>query len=377
MFFIFYISIAIILYVYLGYPLLLMVLTGLQQKKVDKSDILPSVALIISSYNEENVIEQKILNSLNLDYPKELLEIVVASEATDRTNEIISRYKNAGIKLFSFDNREGKAATLYKVVPMTEGDIVVFSDANAIYDRQSIRKLVRNFHDKSVGCVSGRLQYSNPHQVTSGKGELTYWFYENFLRKVSSGAVAGSIFAMRREAYCPLSKYRGDDFELAINAAINGYRITYDEEAVSFEEVSETTGHEFKRKVRIASWNLESAFMLLMQALRAKRLFIAFKICSHRILRWLIPLFLIALFVSNLILYLGQYDSFNVTLVFYSQCAMYALALICYICDRFFGLKLSGGIWIPYYFCMVNYAALVGICKILFRKTEILWEVKR
>lgn len=364
------------LYVYLGFPFLLLILSKIKPDRVKKKEFFPTVSLIISVCNEEDIIEQKIKNTLELDYPKELLEIIVASESNDRTNEIVKKYERSGIKLIAFSNREGKAATLFKIVPVSKGDILLFSDANAIYDKLAIKKIARNFNDEKVGCVGGRMQYLNPAASISGKGEMTFWDYENFLKKMSSGAVAGSIFALRREAYLPLNKYRGDDFELSIRAAINGYKVVYEEEALSYEEVYETTKKEYKKKVRVISWNLESALMLFPEALKKKRFFIAFKILSHRILRWLVPFFLIALFVSNLVLVFNN-DGSVFKYFFWSQIFLYLSALVGFIIDRFSKLKRANIFWLPYFFCLVNYAALIGTSKTLFRKTGTLWEVER
>ena len=377
---IFWTSLALIIYQYVSYPIILGAMALILGKKVEKGDLLPEVTLIISAYNEEEVMEEKIKNTLALDYPKDKLEIVVASEATDGTNEIVKKYADRGVKLFTFEDREGKAATLFRSVPKTKGEILVFSDANATYTKEAIKKLVRNFADKNVGCVSGRLCYKNSQNSTSGKGEIYYWNYETFLKKVCSrlfiqNGVNGSIFALRREAYLPLSKYRGDDFELPINAAIHGYGVVFEPDAVSYEEVSETFNQEFKRKVRVASWNFRSGLILLSEALKRGRLFVAFHLVSHRMLRWCIPLFLISVFISNL--FLVTNDNRVYLLVFIIQDVFYVTAAISFFMDRVFSKKSQKLLFLPYYFCMVNYASLRGVFGAIFRKAEIVWEKNR
>lgn len=374
--YIFILSLSIILYVYFGYPLFLLILSKLKPISVEKKDIYPMVSLIISVYNEESLIEKKIRNTLELDYPKNLLEVIVASESNDQTNEIVKKYKNFGIKLIAFENRQGKPATLFKVVPISKGEILVFSDANAMYDKMAIKKMVRSFNDKSVGCVSGMMRYKNPKGTSSGKGETAFWNYENYLKKISSGAVTGSIFALRRDAYLPLNKYRGDDFELTVNAVIHGYKVVFEEEALSYEEVYDTTEKEYNRKVRVVSWNFESALMLLREALKKKKFFILFKILSHRTLRWLAPFFLIMLLISNLMIVLN-YDSLIYKCVLGCQIFSYLIGALSFIADKYYNKKLLTIFWVPYYFCMVNYAAFVGVNKVLFKKTGTLWEVNR
>src|SRR5690242_8910588 len=175
----FWIAVSLLLYAYIGYPLLLAVLERLFAKEVRTGEDLPTVSLIIAAYNEEKIIEAKLENSLDLDYPREKLEIVVASESTDKTDEIVQQFAERGVKLFHF-TRRGKAAMLFSSVPQLLGDIVVFSDANAMYSKDAIRKLVRNFADSRVGCVSGQLKYvqaSNSQNANEG----LYWRYEMFV----------------------------------------------------------------------------------------------------------------------------------------------------------------------------------------------------
>lgn len=377
MFYVFLLSLCLIFFIYLGYPILLLLISIIKKEKIDKNDnFYPSVSLIISSYNEEGIIEEKIKNSLQLDYPKELLEVIIASESTDNTNSIVRKYEDRGIKLIASANREGKPATLYKVVPLSKGDILVFSDTNAMYDKMAIKKLVRNFYDKRVGCVTGKMRYKNPNNSNSGKGESVYWNYENLLRKLSSGVITGSIFALRRDAYFPLSKFRGDDFELSMNAAINGYKVVFDEDAHSFEEVYENTEKEYTRKVRVISWNFESALMLFRESVKKMRFSISFKILFHKILRWLVPFYLIILFFSNLFLIL-QNESSAYTYFFLCQSLLYLSALVSLVMERMYKVKLPGVFWFPYYFCMVNYAAVIGTGRMLLGKTGRLWEVNR
>ncbi|MBI5206282.1 MAG: hypothetical protein HY934_00660 [Candidatus Firestonebacteria bacterium] len=254
---------------------------------------------------------------------------------------------------------------------------MVFSDANAMYDKQAIKMLVRNFYDKRVGCVTGLMRYENPEVSNSGKGENSYWNYENFLRKFSSGIITGSIFALRRESYLPFDKFRGDDFELSMRCAINGYKVVFEEEAHSFEEVYGTAVQEFNRKVRVVSWNFESALLLLKEAFGKRKFNIFFKLISHKLLRWLISFFLFFLFISNLFCVFNYPQFMLLKLFFWGQIFFYFLALIGFFGDKFLSQKLTHIFWIPYYFCLINYAALVGIAKVFLKKTEPLWEVNR
>lgn len=369
----------VLIYIFLGYPAILMVLSGLFGKEVDKKEIYPHVSLIISAYNEEEIIRQKIENSLELSYPKEKLEIIVASESTDETNEIVGKYENEGVVLCAYEKREGKRVTLYRTVPLAKGEIIVFSDANAMYEEDAIKKVVRNFSDSRIGCVSGRLKYLNTKHSAIGKGETTYWEYDLVLKKMTSrlfslagcGGVNGSIFAIRKELYNPIDKYRGDDFEISARVQLGGYGVVMEPEAVSYEQSSDNTRQEFSRKVRLATWNFRSSLILLAEALRKGRLLTAFLLFSHRFLRYTIPIWLTLLFASNIFLL-----STSLVYFFFLQLIFYFLAFVGWITERK-GLSVSWLCLIPFYFCMVNLAGALALVKNTSGKTEMFWDKAR
>ncbi|MFC1570883.1 glycosyltransferase family 2 protein, partial [Candidatus Omnitrophota bacterium] len=370
-------SLFVLIYTFIGYPVILGILSFYAPNKVIKEQIYPMVSIIISAYNEENVIDQKLKNTLELDYPSEKLEIIVASESMDRTNEIVERYKDKGVVLYHYAKREGKRATLYRTVPLAKGEIVVFSDANGMYKKDAIKKLVSNFNDQRIGCVSGRLEYVNPKESAIGEGENAYWEHDLILKKwasrlfVLAGGVNGSIFAIRKELYNPIDKYRGDDFEISCRVEIDGHGAVLDHEAVSYEESSETSKQEFKRKVRMATWNLRSSLMLLAEALQKRRFLTAFILFSHRFLRYTTPVWLIALFVSNVFLFKSGFIVF-----FFLQTVCYLLAITGFFMERTDRI-VNPLFLMPFYFCMVNYAALLALLKNIFGKTEMLWEKTR
>lgn len=357
--------------------MILGILSSLFGKRVNRGESYPHVSLIISAYNEENIIRQKIENSLELDYPKEKLEIIVASESTDKTNEIVKEYKDSGVILYAYDKREGKSATLYRTVPLARGEIIVFSDANAMYKRDALKKLIRNFYDRRIGCVSGRLKYVNPEGSAIGKGENTYWEFDFILKMLASrlfalgGGANGSIFAVRKELYNPIDKYRGDDFEISCRVEINGKGSILEPEALSYEESSENSKQEFKRKVRIATWNLRSSLMLLGEALKKRRLITAFILFSRRFLRYTTPVWLIILFVSNAFLA----DTFFIYVLFL-QIPFYSMAFLGMILEKN-NSRINSLLLLPFYFCMVGYAALIAMTKNIFGRTETLWEKAR
>ena len=377
MIYLFWLAIFLIFYSYFGYPLILMILGLFKSKKINKGEIAPLITLFISAYNEEEIIRKKIENSLNLDYPKDKLEIVVASESDDNTNNIMKEYEGRGIKLFAYSGREGKQFTTYRTIPKCSGEIIVFSDANAIYKKDALKKLSRNFNDFQIGCVSGELKYINPRKVAIGESEGLYWKYEVFIKNLESKIQSvlganGSIYAIRKKLYRPLSKYRGDDFELPIRIAQQGYGVVWEPEAISQEEVSPGTKEEFRRKVRISAWAWQSSLVLLKNSLRKFQLLLVFQLISHKILRWLVGFFLILIFFSNLFL-------LNIPfylILFILQIVFYSLAIFAYIRDRQ-GKKTTKITNLAYYFSMVNLACIIGVWRGIFCKQKPTWEKVR
>jgi len=374
---IFVLSLGVLVYIFVGYPLLLAVLAAIFGRNVKKGESLPSVSLVISAYNEEAHIREKLENSLSLDYPKEKLEIIVASESTDSTNEIVKGYEGRGIVLYAYQNREGKRATLYKTVPLAKGEIIVFSDANAMYDKAAIKNIVRNFNDDRIGCVSGRLRYTNPNDSAVGKGENAYWEHDLILKKMASrlfklgGGVNGSIFAVRKELYRPIDKFRGDDYEISGRVEIDGYGVVLEPDAISYEETSKRSQQEFKRKIRLATWNLRSTVLLLKESLVKRRFLTSLIFFSHRFLRYTTPVWLMLLFTSNMFLEGAPAGIFLII-----QISFYLAALLGLLMEKA-GRKSNFIFLVPQYFCMVNCAALVALFKNIFGKNEMLWEKVR
>ena len=301
----------------------------------------------------------------------------MASESDDRTNEIVKEYENRGVKLIEFAGREGKQYTIYRTLPKCQGEIIVLTDANGMFKKDALLKLVRNFADPRIGCVSGELKYINPQETSIGESEGIYWRYEIFIKKLESKIQSilganGSIYALRKELYSPISKYRGDDFELPIRVAQQGYGVVWEPEAISEEEVYPETIKEFKRKVVIIGWHFRGAFILLKESFKKNQPLLVFQLISHKILRWLIGFFLVFIFLSNILLLDNPFYS----ILFIGQIIFYSLAIFGYFLDKK-RKKLNKLVNLAYYFCMVNLAALVGVIKGILGKQKPTWEKVR
>jgi len=360
----FTLCVALILWVYLGFPLFLLMITRLTKgEPVQLAPITPPVTLIISAYNEGKIICEKIKNSLALDYPHELLEVIVVSDGSDDDTEVIVKeYANRGVRLLRMEKRGGKTAGLNTAVPQAKGEIVIFSDANAMYHRLAVRRLVRNFADLSVGCVTGESRYEVVENAAdSTASENLYWRYELALKKMETktGSLVGgdgAIYAIRKSLFRPMRPEDLSDFVNPLQIVAQGYRNVYESEAFSFERGAESFEKEFRRKVRIVNraWR---GLWRVRQVLNPFRFgFYTVQVISHKLLRWLIPVFMAGAFVANF--FLLNFGKLHLT-IFALQITFYVLALIGRLqSHRPATFKLF---YVPYYFCLVNYASLLGI----------------
>ncbi len=370
---IFWLCAAAVFYAYFGYPVLLRSLSLLIGFSPRRDELFaPSVSLLILAYNEEESIGKRLDNALELHYARDKFEIIVVSNgSTDRTDEIVKGYEDRGVKLLSY-KEPGKTNAQNWAVPHAGGQIVVFSDANTIYGKDAIRKMVRYFTDKRIGLVCGRLSYVVSSDNLVGKGEGLYWGYDGLLKVLESRlgsclVVNGSIFAFRKELYELIDPNLTEDFVLPIRILNKGYKNVFEPEAVAFEKTAEKGHEEFNRKVRIITQGSRSFFRMLRE-LPLSKVLINFEMVSHKLLRWLAGFFLLVMLLSNLFL---LEDRFYMAL-FVLQTAFYASAVLGYLLDKT-RVKVKV-LFIPYYFCLVNIAALMGITKMLLGRKLPTWQ---
>jgi cellulose synthase/poly-beta-1,6-N-acetylglucosamine synthase-like glycosyltransferase len=301
-------SLAIVAYAYFGYPILVWLFSRLFGRDRVRPDFvendLPSLSLLIAAYDEEAEIGKRVENALELDYPAEKLQIVVASDgSSDRTNEIVAQYERYGVKLLAFPQRRGKASVLNDAIPAMSGDIVMLSDANTYTHATAAERLAAWFEDPDIGVVCGRLVLTDP--LTGNNVDSLYWKYETFLKKCEGrlGALLGSngaIYAMRKSLFTGIpANTIVDDFVIPLLARRrSGCQIVYDREAVATEETPARMASEFHRRSRIGAGGFQSMCWLsgLLNPLHG---WISFTFASHKILRWLCPFALIVALVAN------------------------------------------------------------------------------
>lgn len=384
---IFIILIFILFYIYFGYPILLLLLSKCKNNNVKiNKKYFPTVSLVIAAYNEGAVIKDKIDNSLKLKYPKDKLEIIVFSDASsDRTDEIVKEYEKEGIKLVRIEGRKGKTVCQNEVVKLAKGEIIVFSDANSMYESDAIRKIVRNFFDKKVGCVVGELKYNKFFKKRDKKvviGENIYWKYDQILKRLegktsSLAAANGAIYALRKNIYIPLDKTMTSDFIEPLKVFKKGYKVLYESEAIAWEATAENSQKEFLRRSRIVtrcmySFLKDKSLHSLLNPFRYG--IFAIQLLSHRILRWFSGTLLFLIFLLNVLL-LGKDGIYNLTML--GQGIFYIFAIWGFIGDRLLHKRTAKVSHVIYYFCLSCVAMTYGVINAFAGKEMVTWETIR
>jgi cellulose synthase/poly-beta-1,6-N-acetylglucosamine synthase-like glycosyltransferase len=375
---VFFISMGIVFYVYAGYPLIATCFGTILNRSVGKDLFEPTVTIIISAYNESEVIAATIDNKLSLYYPVDKLEIIVISDgSTDRTDAIVSSFADRNVRLLRQEPRAGKTSALNWAVPQARGQIIIFSDANSIYAPDALRRLLANFADKEVGYVTGKMIYANPDGTPIGEGCSAYMKYENVLRLIETRlgsivAVDGGIDAVRKTLYQPMNADQLPDFVLPLKIVEQGYRVVYEPEALLWESSLKEAGDEYRMRVRVslrAYWALFDMWHLLCSEERA---LFAWQLWSHKVLRYLCFVFLFSTYVSNALLW-GRAAGY--TAAFILQTAGYLLALTMPFLER---LGVNGRILtFNRYFLLLNLAAAHAFGKFLLGKKQILWMPRK
>src|SRR5882762_8343040 len=317
----FWVALFAILYAYVGYPAVLWFVWLFKRpdkrNRTGQSGHLPSVTLIVSAYNEESVISEKIENALSLDYPRELLEVVIVSDgSTDRTCEIVLEFADKGVVLRHYEERTGKTACLNRALPLAAGGIVVFSDANSTYQKGALRALLRPFQDSTVGFVTGWTRYGSGEDMSAVDSLGIYSKLELMTKELESRlgsciGADGAIFAIRKELYLPLKDYDINDFVIPLSINQQGYRGVLQREAICFEKGAGSPKGEFHRQVRITNRTIR-AIMNYRQLLNPfKYGVLSLELFSHKVCKFLVPFFMVALIVSNLLLV--EYGGFFLT----------------------------------------------------------------
>ncbi|RYY58704.1 MAG: glycosyltransferase family 2 protein [Chitinophagaceae bacterium] len=380
---VFFISLFLLFYSYLGYGILLAVFLKIRKvfstrKKTPEFPVLPPVTLIIAAYNEEDFILRKIKNTLELDYPEGMLTVMFVTDgSTDGTMDIISRYPS--LTLLHQDGRSGKVAAMHRAIGFVKTPYMIFSDANTFLNPASVRNIVRHYIDPSVGGVAGEKKImAGTDDVLTSTGEGLYWKYESWLKRMDSEfytvvGAAGELFSVRTDLYeSPGSNVLLDDFIISMRICQKGYRIVYEPQAFAMETASSNIKEEEKRKIRISAGAFQSIQMLspLLNIFRFPRL--SFQYISHRVLRWAVcPLLLpLALLLNIWLQYSRPHPVYAILLV--AQLAFYLAAFAGFLLYKR-KIKVSL-LYVPYYFLFINISLYIGFARYLKGKQTVLWE---
>jgi len=308
--FIFWISALLIFYTYIGYFLLLKFISLIikRHQETPNTEVnLMSVTIVITAHNEEKLIERRIDNCLKLDYPNDLLEIIIASDgSTDRTNEIVlakaREYPN--IKLLHIPSHKGRAFILNNAIKKVNNEIILFSDANTLFNEDYLLQIIKAFNDPEVGCVGGQLTYANFNNNIITQNESLYWKVESKIRQLESElgiltSVSGCNFAIRKKLFTPISLAHEIDDIYPYRSIKAGFKVIHQRRAKAFEDSPETIGHQLYSRERILIQGLPGILNEIKDPFFLKNPRLLFSVISHRFIRWISPLFLIILLISN------------------------------------------------------------------------------
>jgi biofilm PGA synthesis N-glycosyltransferase PgaC len=386
-------SFSFLAYIFIGYPAIIFGLSKFFGRPIKKSDFLPSVTIVIPTFNEEGVIKEKIENTLSLAYPKENLQILVCDDfSNDRTREIVESFKEKGVILSKSLARAGKIGGLNRAIPLATGEIFVISDADILANTNTLQELISNFSDETVGCVIAQTHMLSSENNSGESGGL-YWKYESMIRQSESDlhstvAATGHFMGIRKKILQPIPQdIILDDFYLATATMQQGFRVVFEPKAMAWERPTTSMEDEVNRRRRLTAGRYQIIFMW-KNYLSKLPLLLKFQVVSHKFLRLAIPHFMILAFVSNIALHaiMGTWatkipaliqQSITVTLLL--QILFYGMALAgWYFSNK--GrkkTKLIKVLTIPYYLCATNFASILGMFWYLSGKRTVLWQQAR
>lgn len=385
----FWILLGILLYTYFGYTILLIFLNSLRSilqvfvKKQKPSKTFPEVTLLIAAYNEREVVDNKMENIREIDYPSNKLKVIwITDGSDDGTNEKLKVYDD--IICLHQSERQGKTAALNRAMKHVTTPFTVFCDANTMLARNSISALISRFSSEKTGCVAGEKRIArNLTEAAAGIGESTYWQYESFIKKQESKlgstlGAAGELYAIRSELFEELNPNMIiDDFVNSLNIARKGYNIKYAPEAYALESPSADSKEELKRKIRIATGGFQTIATNPSLLNIFKYGFLSFEFISHKVLRWVFVPFIFPLifFLNAYICQVEAWESLLFNTLFILQIAFYFLAIIGGLLEkRSIRFKI---LFLPYYLIFMNFAQIAGLIRFLRGKHSVVWEKAR
>jgi cellulose synthase/poly-beta-1,6-N-acetylglucosamine synthase-like glycosyltransferase len=371
----FWLCLLVLAYIYAGYPLLCRLLARPGERMPLPGQDLPRVTVLIAAYDEAPHIVDTVRNKLAQDYPRDRVQVIVVSDGSrDGTDELVAGIPDARVRLIRQEPRGGKTAALNLAVPLTEGEVLGFADANSLWAPDALRHLVAPLADPRVGYVTGRMLYRAPDGSLTGEGCSSYMRYENALRgwETRLGSIVGvdgGIDAVRRELYSPMRADQLPDFVLPLTVREQGYRVVYQPEARLYEDALAAAGDEFRMRVRVSlrAWHALKDKAALLNPFRYG--VFAWQLFSHKVLRYLAPFFQAGALLTNLVLAAGDSAIWRWLLAL--QVVWYLLALLGHALRR---RRLPRLLALVYYLCVVNAASAVAFVHFLRGRRQVTWQ---
>lgn len=379
----FWISLVILFFCYLGYGLFLLVIrllaSGFSNKKKQVLREWLPVTLVVTAYNESAVLEEKIRNTFEIEYPAELFHIIFITDGSvDNSAALLSKYP-AIIHLHD-PERRGKMAAIKRAMRAVDTPVVVFSDANSMLNKECIYNMVSHYQDPRVGGVAGEKKIMFAGKISAvGEAEGIYWQYESFLKKLDASfhtvvGAAGELFSIRTKLFTGFDdQVILDDFLISMQVCLQGYKISYEPGAYALEFSSVSLREEEKRKIRISAGAYQSISYLTACLNFLKYPLLGFQYVSRRLLRWVFcPVLLGVLFITNILIVYGYDASLIYSWFLAAQASFYCLAFVGWLLVR--KEKRAGLLAIPFYFVFMNYCLVRGFIRFLKGKQSVLWE---
>ena len=371
------IGVAAIGFAYVGYPLVLWMISRFRPARPCVWSEELALTMIIAAHNEAKSIRKKLEETLALDYPREKLQIIVASDgSTDGTNEIVREFSIQGVELVAIENRLGKTNAQNIAVRQARNPVLVFSDATTVYDSQVLRYLAGAYRDPGIGAASGRYDYYDPTAGSpAGSGSAAFWNLENWIKRMqwridTLSGCCGCIYSVRRSLYCDLPPEIISDLVQPLHVLLQHHRVSFQERAQAWEESTRTAGDEFRMRVRVATRGMKGLLSVPSLLNPLSHPWIAFQLWSHKIVRWCIPLFLVCVLSGCGLL--ASEPIFKRLLLL--QIAFYGFALASMLVPS---MKRSRLLSLPLYFCTINTAFLLGMFYVIRGREYNVWQPLR
>lgn len=379
----FWASLIIVFYTFIGYGMVLFLLVkarrfikGRRSARFNM-ETLPTCTLIVACYNEAEILDEKIANTLALKYPDQKLSVVFVTDgSSDNSPAVIQKYP--GVTLMHSAERKGKIHAMHRAMQEVKTGICIFTDANTFLNEDALVNIARHYQDITVGAVAGEKRVKIDEVADATAGEGFYWKYESILKKwdaelYSVVGAAGELFSIRTELYIPVPPDTVlDDFMISLRIAEKGYRIVYEPEAYAVETASANVAEELKRKIRIAAGGIQSVLRLGNLLNPFRNFVLSFQYISHRVLRWTITPFLLILALILNVFIVIETKAIFYELLMAGQVAFYVLAFTGWIFEQK-NIRVKA-LFVPYYFCIMNYAVLAGIWRYVFSEQKVTWE---